>query len=455
MARPATGNVVTRKLASGDTRYGLRFRAHGERVYETLGTDAEGWTKQRAQEALKDRLAEVRLGTYITPHSGGGTVENAAEPTFHQFASQWFAMVEPELAPTTVDAIRWRLSYVLLPYFHHHLLSEITISEVDCYRAAKVRERDILMAAKAAGDKIDRRPLSNSTINRTISLLAQIMDVAAEYGHIPANPARGRRRKLKATKPQRPYLDSARQILALLDAAAELDRESRADRQHVNRRTQLATLIFSGLRISEFLALRWRDIDLAGGWLTVGQSKTDAGRRRVKIRPVLRDALVELRVSPPRPPVLQNGDGLRGAAQHLPQNGNALVFGTAAGKPQNASNVRRRVITRSVERANERLQEAREAPLPALTPHGLRRSFASLLYGIGESPPVVMQEMGHTDPALALSIYAHAMRRDEGEKERLRALVEGVEIQGLGTGAHSDRSAQPIQLERAGRELGS
>jgi hypothetical protein len=46
-------------------------------------------------------------------------------------------------------------------------------------------------------------------------------------------------------------------------------------------------------------------------------------------------------------------------------------------------------------------------------------------YAIGEPPPVVMAEMGHTDPALALSIYAHAMRRDEGESERLRALVEG------------------------------
>jgi hypothetical protein len=36
-----------------------------------------------------------------------------------------------------------------------------------------------------------------------------------------------------------------------------------------------------------------------------------------------------------------------------------------------------------------------------------------------------MAELGHTDPGLALSIYAHAMRRDEGENDRLRALVNG------------------------------
>jgi hypothetical protein len=36
-----------------------------------------------------------------------------------------------------------------------------------------------------------------------------------------------------------------------------------------------------------------------------------------------------------------------------------------------------------------------------------------------------MAEMGHTDPALALAIYAHAMRRGPDEIARLRALVNG------------------------------
>jgi hypothetical protein len=46
-----------------------------------------------------------------------------------------------------------------------------------------------------------------------------------------------------------------------------------------------------------------------------------------------------------------------------------------------------------------------------------------------------MQEMGHTDPGLALSIYAHAMRRDEGE-----------EMEGLGTSAQSgDADSTPVE----------
>jgi hypothetical protein len=51
-----------------------------------------------------------------------------------------------------------------------------------------------------------------------------------------------------------------------------------------------------------------------------------------------------------------------------------------------------------------------------------------------------MVELGHTDPELALSIYAHAMRRDDGENERLKALVDGVDLGGLGTSAHSQEA---------------
>jgi hypothetical protein len=36
-----------------------------------------------------------------------------------------------------------------------------------------------------------------------------------------------------------------------------------------------------------------------------------------------------------------------------------------------------------------------------------------------------MQQLGHTDPAFTLRIYAHTMRRSEDERGRLKALVQG------------------------------
>jgi hypothetical protein len=96
-------------------------------------------------------------------------VESAPEPdddpTFHQFASNWFAMRESEgLAQSTLDTVRWRLTDVLLPFFQHHRLSQITVAEVDRYRADQVRERDWLAAATVARTyRVAHCPTTRST----------------------------------------------------------------------------------------------------------------------------------------------------------------------------------------------------------------------------------------------------------------------------------------------------
>ena len=101
------------------------------------------------------------------------------------------------------------------------------------------------------------------------------------------------------------------------------------------------------------------------------------------------------------------------------------MFATATGRPPSGDNVRNRVLKSAVQRADEKLAAAGLPPLPsALTPHSLRRTFCSLLYTLGEDPGVVMDEMGHADPGLALRIYRQAMRRGDDEKAQLRAVVE-------------------------------
>jgi integrase len=279
----------------------------------------------------------------------------------------------------------------LPPFFADHALDAITVAEVDRYKAAKL----------AAG------ALGGESINKTLVLLSTIMETAEERELIVRNPAKGRRRRVRTHRPQRSYLDSADQIAALLEAARQLDTKARADRRHVARHASLAILIFAGLRIGELLDLRWRDVDLANSRLSIGRAKTDAGIRHVKIRPALHDPLAVLKAASP-----DTGP-------------DAYAFPTAAGNRQSASNIRNRILAPAVKHANVTLAEQDKPPLPKLTPHSLRRTFASLLYAIGEPPPVVMAEMGHTDAGLALRIYAQAMQRDGDALARLEALVLG------------------------------
>jgi integrase len=112
--------------------------------------------------------------------------------------------------------------------------------------------------------------LGAAAINKTLTRLAQILDVALEYhpGLLAGNPARGGRRRLGPTAPNRSFLE-AEQVAALLDAAGELDAESRRGEEHLARRATLATLVLAGLRVGELIELHWQDVDMAAGRLFV------------------------------------------------------------------------------------------------------------------------------------------------------------------------------------------
>jgi integrase len=332
--------------------------------------------------------------------------KDPATPTFHEFASEWLEARRSELRPASIADYSWQLCNHLLPFVHRHRLPQITVAEVDRYREFKVREG--LLGAES--------------INKTITRLGQILAVAEERDLITRNPVRvnTRNRKLK-TKRRRPvFLDSAEQIVAMIDAATELDAKPEA--RSAGRRALVATLIYAGLRIGEATALRWREVDLAMGRISVGDSKTETGIRLVDVLPALRDELTSHR---------------HDAATARPDD---LVFPTSSGSRRDKDNARERVIRPVVAAADELLARRGHAPLPdGVTAHKLRHTFASILYVRGDDPAYVMSQLGHTDAGFTLRVYAHAMRRDEGDKERLKALVEGRDWAPLGTNAPSEQ----------------
>ena len=301
-------------------------------------------------------LADVRRGIWQPPAAPTAAPEPRQMPTFHEFASEWFAAQKLEggrkgkgLSRAGVADLEWRLSVHLLPFFAAKRLDDITVEDVDRYRRAKGAESRI----------------GTTSINKTLTTLAAVLEVAVEYELIGRNPAKGKRRRLPSKKPARSWLDRADHIAALVGAAGRLDAAARSGRGH--RRALVATLVYGGPRTGEALSLQWRDIDLACGTIRIRGTKTDAAARTVNVLPVLRDELLSYRA--------RLGD----------IKPDALVFGTSTGGVQSATNVRRRVLAKAVELANEQLSHDALEPLPdRLTPHSLRRTFASLLFALGE-----------------------------------------------------------------------
>lgn len=337
-----------------------------------------------------------------------------------------------ELVDSTILDYEWQIRAHLLPFFGKMTLSEISVQDVDRYRQSKVREADNRRKAIEAGtplrDKSGRvlRPLSATSVNKTITRLAQVLESAVEYELIERNVARGKRRKLKGTKFRGTSLDGAEPISALLDAAGKMDNDGRRTASHF-RRPLIATLAFAGLRIDEALSLTWEQISLPARTMRVG-SKTDAGHRTIDLLPILVDELLALKANTNPEPT-------------------ALVFGSRTGAKQSYANIRGRVLAVAVEDANATLEAQGLPQLPEpLTPHSLRRTFISILLALGHEVPYVMEQAGHADPKVTLGIYARVMRRTPEDKAQLRALVEGTVWARLGAdGAEPASQHHPAQ----------
>ena len=206
------------------------------------------------------------------------------------------------------------------------------------------------------------------------------MEVAAEYGHIPRNPASGRRRRVKVPEKKRTWVE-VEQLPSLLDAA------------DAYMKPVIALLAGAGLRNGEACALDWRDVNLATGTLTVGRSKTNAGSyREVDLPGGLIEALSEWKV-----------------IRHPEADEPVLV--TRMGRRQTEENVARRLKT-VIRRANKRLAELGIEPISEkVTPHSLRRTWASQRAASEDDSVYTAQQGGWTDTNFVSRFYQKAAKR--------------------------------------------
>ena len=155
-----------------------------------------------------------------------------------------------------------------------------------------------------------------------------------------------------------------------------------------------------------------------GGRLRVGQSKTAAGLRDIELTAYLLDELAAAsRHHTGRPTRASRG-------WKLP------IFHSRRGGRLNASNVRNRLLNGTpprpaahgragkagvsglVQRVNDkRALEGRMLLPDRVTPHALRRTYASLALAAGRDPRWVMAQIGHTDARLTLTVYAQVVQR--------------------------------------------
>lgn len=174
----------------------------------------------------------------------------------------------------------------------------------------------------------------------------------------------------------------------------------------------------TGLRLGELLGLRWEDVDLEGGTVTVCRTLQRVGGELVWGEP--KSARSRRTVPVPAPALEALREHRRRQLEERLALGEAwadpgLVFATSIGTPLDPRGVGR-LLGRLLERAGVR--QARF--------HDLRHTAASFLLALGVHPRVAMETLGHSQVSLTMDTYSHvtaALQREAAE--RLGELLEG------------------------------
>jgi integrase len=161
-----------------------------------------------------------------------------------------------------------------------------------------------------------------------------------------------------------------------------------------------ATAAYTGTRLGELPGMRWTDVNLDAGTIVVQQTLEKSGRSPVFGTPKSKKS----RRTVPLPSELigilrrwkatQNEERLLLGPDYRDLG---LVFTIPDGGAVNGDNLRRRDYARLVKLAG----------LPAIRPHDLRHTYASLLLADGEQLKTVSELMGHSSVSTTGDIYGH------------------------------------------------
>ena len=95
----------------------------------------------------------------------------------------------------------------------------------------------------------------------------------------------------------------------------------------------------------------------------------------------------------------------------LPMAPSDYFFGTGRGKRRDQDRFRDRILYRALERANENRTGQGMPPLPEITPHSMRRTWATFAASVGRDPKWIASQIGHTDPQFTFSVYQQVATR--------------------------------------------
>lgn len=344
----------------------------------------------QAEELLFQKLKELKEGNYIEP----------TDMTVKEFLQKWMDeyVTEKNLKPKTID-------------IYTNMINNHIIPELGTYKLAKLKKSHIkaLLTKKQKEGRSDGK--EGGLSNRTVQYIHMVLKLALshaveEWELIPRNVAEG----IKPPKVPKPKI----QYWTKEEAKIFLN----AVKSHRLYPLYLLALT-TGMRRGELLGLRWKDVDFKKHTVRITQSlvttssgdklqettKTEKGERIIDISPLVTAELSKHR----------KRQAEEFMALGRPEKDLNLVFTSTKGTPLSPRNLDRH-FKNTLKKLNESLRKQGNEELKAITFHGLRHTYATLmLTEYGQDVTTVSARLGHANVRVTYDVYSHVIPKKQKE----------------------------------------
>lgn len=364
-----TGHIISVDRAAGPVLYMKARDREGKQKKRVLGPAAE-WTNGKGKPS---KQANDRLRAFLV-ELGQAPSAPVQKVTLGHVADAWLRWVEHERErkPSTVRDYRNTIGQAVEHFGALQPVVKITTDDVDAYRLELL-------------ERVSRR-----TAQKTLVLLHQMFKFAKRRRWVAENPVENAERVTVRRRTEFAVLSPA-EVAAVARAARVVDSDDDAQATTAVVGAAITVSAFTGLRMGELRALRWRDVDFTNRIIHVRRSvwRTEEGTTkssRARSVPLIDQAAVALDALSRREHYTDPGD---------------LVFGTEYGGKLH-DNELRKGLYKAMKAAG--ISRDRGTGKPFVW-HDLRHSFGTLAV---QAFPLsdVQHFLGHAD-VTTTAIYLH------------------------------------------------
>jgi len=317
-------------------------------------------TKKDAEKKLAELLHQLDTGNFTKP----------AKTTMGEYLERWISDYRPNLSPRGYERYIGIIKQHLIPALGSITLTQLRPEHLQKHYTTKQNEG-----------------LSPRTVRYHHAVIHVALKTAVQWGLINRNPAdavtipRIRRNEMET------WVET--EVVQFIEAA-------KSSPYYV----LVYTALFTGMRRSELLGLRWGDVDLILGQIHVSRGlhhlkngsyiftepKSAKSRRTIALPPTVTLLLKEH----------HEKWKLEGLVHGVVSKDDDLVFCTTEGKPLRPNTVTRAWSTL-----------AKKAGVKVIRLHDARHTHASIMLKQGIHPKIVQERLGHSSIQMTLDTYSH------------------------------------------------